>query len=200
MDGNKVSKLKTCSPVCSHLFSNCIFLQWLDSFISPCNETTLNCLDTHFSRVSQSHRMVGATSHFCDLPIEQVSRHEHGSHSLVGCPISQLAVTVMAPGKQLSIWVKYRPFCSSWSNLIQMWRKRLDVWCCYLLWPAGCGDRCRSSGWPLSSRSKCPPFWGQWCSGCPLCPDSYYSWVQTRTPERGERRDRGGRAHTGDQR
>lgn len=81
-------------------------VQWLDSFICPWKtETsgTLNWLDTHFPRVSQGHGMVGATCHLCDLPVEQVSRHQHGSHSLVGCPISQLAVAVMAPGKYLSV-------------------------------------------------------------------------------------------------
>lgn len=71
---------------------------WADSGSPPEAERA-----THFSRVSQSHRMVRATRHFCHLPVEQVSRDEHRSHSLVGRSISQLAVAIMSPGKQLSV-------------------------------------------------------------------------------------------------
>lgn len=39
----------------------------------------------------------------CDLLIEQVGGHEPRSHPLVGRPISQLAVAVVAPGEQLPV-------------------------------------------------------------------------------------------------
>lgn len=61
-------------------------------------------LDTHFPRVGQSHGVVRAAGHLGDDLIQQVARHQHRRHLLIGCPVSQLAVTVMTPGKNCSIW------------------------------------------------------------------------------------------------
>lgn len=117
--------------------------------------------DTHFSWVRKSHWVVRTTGHLCDLLIEQAGRHEHWSYSLVGCPVSQLAVTIMAPGKQFSIWRTKRLVILQHFS-IQMWgRGALNVLFSYPLWPAGCGVHCRSSGWPPSSHSRSPPSWAR---------------------------------------
>lgn len=59
--------------------------------------------NTYFSGVGQSHGVVGATGHLCDNLIQQVCRHQYRSHLLIGCSVSQLAVTIMTPGKNRSI-------------------------------------------------------------------------------------------------
>lgn len=49
--------------------------------------------------------MVGATGHLCHSLAKEVGGHQGGGQSVVGGPIAQLAVAIVAPSKDLSIYV-----------------------------------------------------------------------------------------------
>lgn len=51
----------------------------------------------------EGNSVVGATGYFCHSLAEEVSRHEGRSQSMVGGPIAQLAVAIVAPSKNLSV-------------------------------------------------------------------------------------------------
>lgn len=143
---------------------------------------------TYFSSVGQSHGVVGATGHLCDNLIQQVCRHQHRGHLLIGCSISQLAVTIMTPGKNRSIWATKRLLVTtqpSFTHTLRDGLRKKKVFHSHPQWPAGHGVHCRSSGWPPSARWRSLTFWARWCSGSPLFPDSYCSWVRTQTPDCG---------------
>lgn len=48
--------------------------------------------------------MVGATGHLCHSLAKEVGGHEGRGQSMVGGPIAQLAVAIVAPCKNLSIY------------------------------------------------------------------------------------------------
>lgn len=142
--------------------------------------------NTHFSHVGQSHGVVRAAGHLSDDLIQQVGRHQHRGHLLIGCPDSQLAVTVMTPGKNCSIWATKTLLVSAQIHFTQSTKGRVKGGLrTNLQWPAVHWVHCRSSGWPPSSRWRSPAFWARWCSGSLPFPDSCYSWVQRQTPSRG---------------
>lgn len=54
--------------------------------------------------------MVGATGHFYHSLTQKVSGHEGRGQAVVGGAIAQLAVAIVAPGKNLSIYSVVRSF------------------------------------------------------------------------------------------
>lgn len=61
--------------------------------------------------------MVGATGHLCHSLAEEVGGHEGRGQSVVGGPIAQLAVAIVAPGKHLSIYTA----ASKLSFMLSQW-------------------------------------------------------------------------------
>lgn len=57
--------------------------------------------DLSISREGNS--VVGATGHFCHSFAEEVGGHQGRGQPVVGGPVSQLAVAIVAPGIHLSI-------------------------------------------------------------------------------------------------
>lgn len=58
----------------------------------------------------QGNRVVGATGHFYHSLTQKVSGHEGRGQAVVGGAIAQLAVAIVAPGKNLSIYSAVRSF------------------------------------------------------------------------------------------
>lgn len=58
----------------------------------------------HLSLGSQGDGVVGAAGHLRHLLAEEVGGHEGGSQSVIGGPVAQLAVAVVAPSKDLPIY------------------------------------------------------------------------------------------------
>ncbi len=53
----------------------------------------------------EGNSVVGATGHLCHTLAKEVSRHQGRGQSVVGGPIAQLAVAIVAPSKHLSIYI-----------------------------------------------------------------------------------------------
>lgn len=49
--------------------------------------------------------MVGATGHLCHSLVKEVGGHQGWGQSVVGGPIAELAVAIVAPGKHLSVYI-----------------------------------------------------------------------------------------------
>lgn len=54
--------------------------------------------------------MVGSTGHLYHSLTQKISGHEGRGQAMVGGAIAQLAVAIVAPGKNLSIYTKVKPF------------------------------------------------------------------------------------------
>lgn len=59
---------------------------------------------TYLSITCESYGVVGATGHFCHPLVDEVGGDQGGGQTMVGGPISQLAVAIVAPGKHLPIY------------------------------------------------------------------------------------------------
>lgn len=57
----------------------------------------------HLSVGSQGDGVVGAAGHLRHLLVQEVGGHEGGGQSVVGGPVAQLAVAVVAPSEHLPI-------------------------------------------------------------------------------------------------
>lgn len=58
----------------------------------------------YLSVTGQSYGVVGATGHFCHPLVDEVGGDQCGDQTMVGGPISKLAVAIVAPGKHLPIY------------------------------------------------------------------------------------------------
>lgn len=62
---------------------------------------------TYLSISCQSHWMMWATSYFNHLLDQEISTDLDGSNALVGCPIPKLAISIVAPGVNNSIYTRW---------------------------------------------------------------------------------------------
>lgn len=51
--------------------------------------------------------MMGATSYFNHLFDQEIGTDLDGSNALVGCPISKLAISIVTPGVNNSIYIRW---------------------------------------------------------------------------------------------
>jgi len=58
----------------------------------------------YLSICGEGNSVVGATSHLCHSLAKEVGGHQSRDQSMVGGPISQLAVAIVAPGKYFTIY------------------------------------------------------------------------------------------------
>lgn len=61
---------------------------------------------SHLSISGQSYSVVRTTGHFCHSLVQKVGGHQGRGQAMVGGPIAQLAVSIVAPGENLSIYMK----------------------------------------------------------------------------------------------
>lgn len=59
---------------------------------------------TYLSISGEGNGVVRTTGYFCHSLAEEVGRHQGGGQPMVSGPISQLAIAIMTPGKDLTIY------------------------------------------------------------------------------------------------
>ena len=59
---------------------------------------------TYLSISGEGDGVVGTTGYFCHSLAEEVGGHQGGGQPMISGPIPQLAITIMTPGKDLTIY------------------------------------------------------------------------------------------------
>lgn len=75
-------------------------------FMNPILNVQKSHLNSHLSVLGERHGVMGAARHPGHLLVLQVTADQNGGQSLVGGAVAQLAVAVVAPCKQLTIWTE----------------------------------------------------------------------------------------------
>lgn len=66
---------------------------------------------TNLSITGEGDGVVGAAGHFCHSLVKEVGWYQGRGQTMVGGPISQLAVAIVAPGVNLTIYTAARTRC-----------------------------------------------------------------------------------------